>query len=289
MAYKSIPAHAQGDQGFYKCTYKPDIVYRTVDGIELKLQLIVPMQSETLPPLVVYIQGSGWAKQDTYLALPQLSQLTCHGFAVASVAYRDTSITTFPANAEDTKAAVRFLRAHAEEFGFDGSRIGAWGTSSGGHTAAMLGVSEGFFGTEDYADQSDAVQAVVDFYGPTDLLHLDDYPGAMLHASPDSPESMLIGGPLMENPEKAIQASPITYVSPEQPIPPFLIFHGDMDDKVHFSQSERFCAALLAAGKDAELIRIIGGKHGDDGGVMGPDTLPLVIDFFTKHLKEETL
>lgn len=287
MAYKSISAHKQGDQGFYKCTYKPDIVYRTVDGYDLKLQLIVPMTGDALPPLVVYIQGSGWAKQDTYLALPQLSQLACHGFAVASVAYRDTSITTFPANAEDTKAAIRFLRTHAEEFGFDATKIGAWGTSSGGHTAAMLGVTAGFFKTDDYADQDDSVQAVVDFYGPTDLLHLDDYPGAMLHASPDSPESMLIGGPLMENPQKAIAASPISYVKPQQPIPPILIFHGDEDDKVHFSQSERFCAALQAAEKNAELIRVVGGSHGDEGGVMGPDSLSLVIDFFTKYLKEE--
>ncbi|MGI6326261.1 MAG: prolyl oligopeptidase family serine peptidase [Saccharofermentanales bacterium] len=279
-----LPAHRPGDRDFWQCTYIPDIVYSVRDGVELDLQLIVPKEPETPPPLVVYVQGSGWARQDAYTALPLLSHLAGRGFAVASVRFRDTSIAIFPAHLEDTKTAIRFLRANADQYGYHGEKVGIWGTSSGGHTAALVGLTAGLYTTDDYGQYPDDVQAVVDFYGPTDLLHMDDFPGIIKHNASDSPESLLVGGPLPERKELALEASPIYYVTAMRTIPPFLLVHGDRDAKVHFDQSARLYQALTAAGKEATLYAVQNADHGDMG-VSGPAILDLVVEFFDKHLR----
>lgn len=281
-----LPAHRPGDGDFWQCTYIPDIVYAVRDGVELDLQLIVPKEPATPPPLVVYVQGSGWARQDTYTALPLLSHLAGRGFAVAGVRFRDTSLAIFPAHLEDTKTAIRFLRANAGRYGYRAENVGIWGTSSGGHTAALVGLTAGLYTTDDYGQYPDDVQAVVDFYGPTDLLHMDDFPGIIKHNAADSPESLLVGGPLPERKELALAASPIHYVTPTHRIPPFLLVHGDRDAKVHFDQSARLYQALIAAGKEATLYAVQNAGHGDTE-VTGPAILDLVADFFGKHLRIE--
>lgn len=278
-----LDAHRQGGEGFWQCAYLPDIVYASRDGVTLDLQLILPKEPATPPPLVVYVQGSGWARQDTYTALPLLSQLAVRGFAVASVKFRDTSLAIFPAHLEDTKTAIRFLRANAAKYGYSPDHIGIWGTSSGGHTAAMVGLTAGLFANGDYEAYSDDVQAVVDFYGPTDLLHMDDFPGAIRHNSPDSPESMLVGGPLAENKVLATAASPVHYVSDDRMTPPFLIVHGDSDSKVNFDQSARLYKVLISAGKTASLYAVRNADHGDMG-ITGLAIIDLVVNFFRKHL-----
>jgi acetyl esterase/lipase len=278
-----LDAHRPGEDGYWHCTYTPDIPYATVDGVTLDLQLILPADPATRPPLVVYVQGSGWARQDTHSALPMLSALACRGFAVASVRFRDTSIAVFPAHLEDTKTAIRFLRSQAPRYGYQADRIGIWGTSSGGHTAALVGLTAGLFNTGDYVGFSDQVSAVADFYGPTDLPHMDDFPGAMQHNAPDSPESRLIGGPLAQHPDRAVAASPVTYVSSRPTLPPFLIIHGDSDSKVDFDQSARLYLALREAGQAAELYAVRGADHGDPA-IAGPATISLLAGFFHKHL-----
>lgn len=278
-----LDAHRQGSGKFWQCTYLPDIPYASRDGITLDLQLILPKEMPTRLPLIVYVQGSGWARQDTYTALPLLSLLACRGFAVASVKFRDTSLALFPAHLEDTKAAIRFLRANAGKYGYHPERIGIWGTSSGGQTAAMVGLTPGMFATGDYPGYPDDVQAVADFYGPSDLLHMDDFPGVIRHNSADSPESRLVGGPLAEKGDLAMAASPVHYVSVDRATPPFLIVHGDCDSKVHFDQSARLYKALVAAGKTASLYAVRQADHGDMG-ITGPAILDLVADFFQSHL-----
>lgn len=278
-----LDAHRQGRDDFWQCTYLPDIVYATRNGVTLDLQLILPKEPAMPPPLVVYIQGSGWARQDTYTALPLLSALASRGFAVASIKFRDTSIAVFPAHLEDAKTAIRFLRANASQYGYNPEQIGIWGTSSGGQTAAMAGLTAGLFSTTDYAEFSDAVQAVADFYGPTDLLHMDDFPGVIQHNSAESPESKLVGGPLPEHADLAVAASPVHYVSGERMIPPFLIVHGDSDSKVNFDQSARLYKALIAAGHTASLYAVRAADHGDMG-ITGPAIINLVVDFFRKYL-----
>jgi len=278
--------HEEGHRDFWTCSYYPDLVYAARDGVELKLQLIVPRPSAQRPPLIVYIQGSGWRRQDPYVMLPQLCFLAAHNFAVASVAFRDSSAALFPACLEDTKEALRFLRAHAGDYGFDASRAGAWGTSSGGHIAAMLGLTEGLFRAGAHLEQSDAVQAVTDCYGPTDLLTMDDFPGAMRHNDPGSPESLLIGGPLPDNRDRALAASPCFYASDAAGIPPFLILHGLADDKVPKEQSIVLAKSLRSAGADVRLVLIEDAGHGNDGGVLGAETLETITDFFSETLKK---
>lgn len=285
----TIQKLARREEGFgdlWTCCYYPDLVYAVRDGVELKLQLIVPRPSAQTPQLIVYIQGSGWGRQDPYAMLPQLGLLAAHNFAVASVAFRDSSLALFPACLEDTKEALRYLRAHAEEYGFDASRAGAWGTSSGGHIAAMLGLTEGRFRSGAYLEQSDAVQAVADCYGPTDLLTMDDYPGVMRHNDPASPESLLIGGPLPDNKDRARAASPCSYVADAAGIPPFLILHGTADDKVPKEQSMALAESLSDAGADVRLLLVEDAGHGNDGGVLNAETLETITDFFSETLKK---
>ena len=270
-----------GQKGWYQCTYIPNIVYAERGGMTLDVQLLLPqgLQDE---PLIVFIQGSGWGRQDVYTAIPSLSFVASQGFAVASVRYRDTSVATFPAPIEDLKSAIRFLRANAELYGYSPRRIGIWGTSSGGHIASMVGLTPGEYDLGDYAGFDDSVMAVADFFGPADLLHLNDFPG-MDHNGADSPESKLLGCPLQSNPELAQEASPICRVPHGKPLPAVLIVHGDTDMKVNFGQSAAFYRRLKEENADAILYAVKSGDH----GYLCPQTLQLVSDFMRTFLRKE--
>lgn len=270
-----------GQNGWYQCTYIPNITYAQRDGKTLDIQLILP-QGINDEPVIVYVQGSGWAEQNVYMAIPQLSYVAAQGFAVASVRFRDTSVATFPANVEDVKSAIRFLRSQAETYGYSNRRFGIWGGSSGGHTAAMVGLTPGEYRLDDYPEYDDSVMAVADFYGPADLLHMNDYPGVD-HMAADSPESMLVGGPLLENRELAELASPVNHVKPNESMPAFLIVHGDTDKKVNFGQSAALYRKLKEANADVILYAVKSGDH----GYMCPQTLQLVCDFMRTFLRPE--
>ena len=269
-----------GDKGWYQCTYIPNIVYAERDGVTLDIQLILPLGLKD-EPVIVYVQGSGWGEQNVYAAIPALSYVASQGFAVASVRLRDTSAAAFPAHLEDAKSAIRFLRANAASYGYSARRIGIWGGSSGGHTAAMVGLTPGEYDCGDYAGYDDSVMAVADFYGPSNLLHMNDFPG-MDHNSPDSPESKLVGGPLLENRERADEASPVMRVHGGE-LPAFLLVHGDTDMKVNFGQSAELYRKLKEANADAVLYAVKSGDH----GYMCPQVLQLVCDFMRAFLREE--
>jgi len=261
-----------------------DLEYARVDGLSLRLDLYLPLRkSEPRLPVVVWIHGGGWKGGDK--ANTRAPEVLGEGYAVASINYRLSHQATFPAQIHDCKAAIRWLRAHAEEFGLDPERIGAWGSSAGGHLAALLGTSgdvpelEGEVG--DHLDQSSRVQAVCDFYGPTDLLAVLE-PGAWpSHGSPNSPESLLLGGPVAERVELARLASPVTHVSPDDP--PFLIVHGDRDRVVPLDQSVRLHQALTAAGVESTLYVVKGAGH----GFRDPKADALVREFFDRHLRPQ--
>ena len=149
---------------------------------------------------------------------------------------------------------------------------GAYGASAGGHLAAMLGTAGDVkaFDVGAHLDQSSRVQAVVDFFGPTDFLQMDAHrlnAQAMVHDTPDSPESQLVGGPIRDNPDKVARANPITYVTKDDP--PFLIVHGDADALVPHHQSELLEAALKKAGVPVRFVTIPGGLHGGDTEAKG--------------------
>jgi len=271
----------------------PNLEYGRADGKPLLLDLYLPFkQPAGKLPLVVWVHGGGWSagsRRDAP-ALPLLK----HGFAVASVEYRLSQEAKFPAQIEDCKAALRWLRASAATYNLDPDHVGVWGSSAGGHLVAMLGatggVSELDGANKDNADESSKVQAVCDWFGPTDFLLMDKQAagkGQFLHSTPDSPESHLIGAPVADNPAKVAAASPLTYVNAKsakgegKDLPPFLIMHGDKDPLVPYAQSELLRDALQKAGADVTLQIIPGAGH----GFRGTEPTDAVVAFFEKHLK----
>jgi len=165
----------------------------------------------------------------------------------------------------------------------DGSRIGVWGSSAGGHLVAMLGTSGGVKELEGdlgkHTDQDSRVTCVVDYFGPSDLLSMGKYPSRMDHNSADSPESRLVGGPVQETKDAARSAAPTSYVSKDDP--PFLIAHGTEDPLVPLNQSERLDASLRKAGVDVLLVKMVGAGH----GFRNEEITRRVHAFFEKHLR----
>ena len=175
---------------------------------------------------------------------------------MASINYRLSGHATFPAQIEDCKAAIRWLRANAKQYNLDTKRFGVWGSSAGGHLVALLGTSGDVkeFDKGANLDQSSRVQAVCDYYGPTDFVVFVATPRYESHAKADAPEAKLIGGAVLENKDKAAKVNPITYVSADDP--PFLIVHGDKDGTVPINQSELLFAALKKAGRQVHFHTI---------------------------------
>jgi len=225
------------------------------------LDLYLPPGTEPWP-LIVWIHGGAFrtgSKND-----PFPSAYLTRGFAMAAINYRLSQHALWPAQIVDCKSAVRWLRAHAGAYGLDPSRLVAWGPSAGGHLAAMLGVSAHVYawGLGDHLAQDSSVQAVVDYFGPTDFCQMDAHrlPEGMAHDPADSPESQLIGGAIQEHPERVAAANPVTYVTPSAP--PFLIVHGDRDPLVPHHQSVLLASALQRAGVAVQFYTVPGGGHG---------------------------
>jgi len=239
-----------------------DLAYADTENPRQRLDLFLPRQPAVAGklPLVVFIHGGGWQKGDRRSGLGMLAPLVASGrYAGASIGYRLTDEARWPAQIHDCKAAIRWLRGNADRHRLDADRIGVIGTSAGGHLVAMLGTSgeipelEGDLGG--FPERSSRVQCVVDFFGPSDLTTMGGW-----HNGPDSPEARLLGGPVQENKESARDASPIQYVSADDP--PFLIIHGTADRIVPFDQSVTLQRKLAAVGASAVLISIAGGGHG---------------------------
>jgi len=262
-----------------------DLAYVTKNAHERQvLDLYLPAEGDNLP-LIIWIHGGGW--QNGSKDRPTGLQFLRDGYAIASINYRLSGHAIFPAQIEDCKAAVRWLRANARKYRIDPNRFGVWGASAGGHLVAMVGTTGGVkeFDVGENLQVSSRVQAVCDFYGPTDFLQMDAHrvPGAKLaHDSPGSPEAKLVGGPIQDNKEKAARANPITYVS--KGAPPFLIVHGDADPLVPHHQSELLRDALEKAGVPVSLYTVKGGGHGQ-GFQQDANLMPAVRAFFAKTLK----
>ncbi|MCE5238946.1 alpha/beta hydrolase [bacterium] len=272
--------------------YKPDVVFATVNGRDLHMTLVYPKQPPSVPmPVVVWVHGGAW-RAGSYKGAGQLIGLARQGYFCASIEYRLSQEAIFPAQIEDCKGALRFLRAHAQEYRLNPDKIGVWGGSAGGHLVALLGTSGGVKELEGDVggnlEQSSAVQCVVDFFGPSDMTTMIADRGARIlvdQATGLTPEEALIGGKTEEHLEVAKAASPVTYVDKSDP--PFLIVHGEVDKTVPIKQSERLDEALRAAGVDCTFIRVKNGGHG-----FGPNCDPsaqqinqMVMEFLNKHLK----
>lgn len=245
-----------------------------------KLDLYLPEKASGPLPLVIWIHGGGWqnGSKDRCPALP----FTTQGYAVASVNYRLSHHAPFPAQIEDCKAAVRWLRAHAKEQGIDPDRIGVWGASAGGHLVALLGTTGDVKEWDRVGiapDISSRVQAVCDWFGPADLVRV-------VRQSKDTngPVAKLLGGSPADSKEKAAQASPVTYVTRDDA--PTLILHGDQDKLVPLVQSELLAAALRKAGVPVTLKVLPGAAHGGPA-FNSPETLDVVRQFFDSQLKKK--
>jgi acetyl esterase/lipase len=274
-----------------------DVAYAEVSESQ-KMDIYLPISSQETFPLVIYIHGGafkfGDKANEPYLAL--FSYLLMAGYAVASLNYRMSGEATFPALIKDVKTAVRYLRAHAYEYRLDVGRFGAFGDSAGGYLVAMLGTTgsvEEFEGAElGYADQSSRVQAVVDWYGPTNFLEMDRQllndspcgPNEFLHDAPDSPESELMGAPIQTIPELVAKANPANYATPDAP--PFLIQHGTHDCTVPAKQSTLLYAALVkvVGAEQVRLELVPNAEHGDKL-FFRLENMQRVIEFFDGKLK----
>ena len=248
-----------------------------------KLDLYVPESPEPLP-LIIWVHGGGWQAGSKDGCPPLRAGYTELGYAVASIGYRLSGDAVFPAQIEDCKAAIRWLRAHAQEYGLAPERFGVWGSSAGGHLVALLGTSGDVedFDVGAHSDQSSRVQAVCDYYGPTDFKVFVTTPRYESHAKRNSPENKLIGGSVLENPDKVARVNPITYVSNDDP--PFLIVHGDEDGTVPLNQSQLLFEALKEAGVPVHLHTIHGAGHG--GPAFNESVVSnMVREFFEKRLK----
>jgi acetyl esterase/lipase len=238
------------------------VAYAATPGVrQLEVDLYLPPAGQAPPPLVVFVHGGGWRVGSRHSVGPlyqdadpsPFEQVAQAGVAVASVDYRLSGEATWPAQLHDVKAAVRWLRGRSADLGIDPDRIAAWGESSGGHLAELLGLTgddPALEGDVGMTGPSSAVVAVVAWYAPSDLTAL---PGD-LGVDPRDPatrEALLLGAPAIEVPERAAQAAPITHVSPGAP--PFLLLHGEADRFVPAVQSVRLHTALVEAGVRAEL------------------------------------
>ncbi len=272
MAYNSAHAFDQGKLG----TVEKDVTYCTNGGVPQRLDLYYP-QTPGPWPAAIFVHGGGWtsgSKQDPS-GTREIDALQQGGFLVAAVDYRLAPQYPFPAQIEDVACAVRFLRANATQLNLDPSRIGAWGTSAGGHLASLLGTSDpaAGFAIGAYTEYSSRVQAVVSLYGPTDF-------SVPFAGGYDGQEKVFAGF-------DRLLASPITYVTPDDP--PFFFVHGDQDVLVPLSQSEVMVAALQAAGVPAQLLVVRNAGHGlhPEGGTPEPsrqEVTEAIVGFFREVL-----
>lgn len=263
-------------------TVTRDLAYTASSNKAQRLDLYLPAQSPKPWPLVVWIHGGAWQagnKSDNGAL-----GLTARGYAVASVEYRFSQEAAFPAQIEDCKAAIRWLRAKAGDYGYDAERIGVWGNSAGGHLVCLLGTSGDVpaFDTGGNTNQSSRVQAVCNFYGPTDLLRFAKTPGYERGDKPDAPEGRLVGGTVNSKPEVAKAASPVTYVSADDP--PFLHYHGTKDPLVPADQAIALDEALRGAGVTSELHLLEGAGHGGPA-FNAPEVRTNILAFFDRYIR----
>ena len=258
-----------------------DIPYVRRGDLTLSVQLILPDTAHA--PLIVYVTGSAFHRQDIAGTLPRLSLLADKGYAVASVQYRGVEDAIFPAQVLDAKAAVHFLRAHAAEYGYDAENIFLMGDSSGGHTALLAALTDGIPALSE-TEASVDVRGVIAHYPPTDMARMAEQPSNTDHDTADCPEALLIGGKrVSEHPELIAKTAVTQFVTAEREIPPVLLFHGTNDETVPFHQSCLLFDRLRDTGKDAAFYAVEGAHHG--GRAFWSETvLRITCDFVQKHI-----
>ncbi len=269
----------------------PDITYSVETGNDLKLTIITPCRDKSnekhIPryPLIVFVQGSAFTFPNIYYEIPQLSNYAQKGYVVATLTHRNClEGNPFPAYLQDVKTAIRFLRKHADEYGIDTNRIGIWGTSSGGNTALLVGLTQGKpeYITTEHPGYSDTVKCVVDCFGPTDLRKLYEKVKSDGQGITDIFEG-LMGGNEDDNGLMLLdKMNPMNHIEDGKQYPPFLLIHGDADESVPYEHSEKMYHVLIESGIQAEMICVENGPH--EGTLWSRQLHDLILDYFNKNL-----
>jgi len=286
VRWPAAPAHAAAGR-------MTSMTYCTPVGVALPMDVYEPAAWATRPaPAVLYVHGGGWimgaresqgigaglAGNDAALFPRLRATLNARGFVVASIDYRLAPLYPWPDQIEDAMCAVRFLRAHAAALGIDATRIGAWGSSAGGHLVALMGTAGPVAGLDGgrYHDQSSRLQAVVDMFGPTDLTRTDDsnaFARTLFQITMGSSQAV------------RRSASPITYAGAHDPS--FLILQGTQDTLVPPRHARELARQLRAAGSPVTLVMVKNTGHGlitPGEQPSATDLVRMVTDFFTRTL-----
>ncbi|MBM6955225.1 MAG: alpha/beta hydrolase [Lactobacillus sp.] len=248
-----------------------NVTYSAVDGEALKMDILAPwsqrydyLKSDPRP-LIVFVQGSSWRQPTMGEEIPQLVQFVKAGYIVATVQHRNSlDGHSFPAFLQDVKTAIRFLRAHAEQYAIDPQRVAIWGTSSGANASLLVALTpnDSRYKTAEYADQSDAVNAVVSCFAPTDVV--DTFKNASQVPGSDILQYSLFGTDPSKWDDIKRQMSPLYQIKDGQKYPPFLLLHGDADKVVPYHQMEDMYHALEEHGVSVEAYRVKGANHERD-------------------------
>lgn len=267
------------------------VTYSAATGVELKLELLLPWavadgKTDKRWPCIVFVQGSAWTFPDVGFELPQLADFARKGYVVATVTHRSSvDYHKAPAFLEDVKTAIRFLRKNADEYGIDPERIGIWGTSSGGNTALLVGLTgdDPIYRTDEYSEYSDRVKTVVECFGPADMFAL--FAQGIQEKDEEGNTSIfirLLGDEPREQKERMSLMNPIEKVVPGRTYPPFLLLHGDKDELVPYEQSVVMAEKLCENDVHTEMIRIEGAPH--EGDFWSQELLDLIADYFERTL-----
>lgn len=271
----------------------PDIVYSQPDTYfgytakKLKMHFVRLAEDEldaynkTKRPTVVWVIGGAFQETAPLKFAPELAFLARAGYNVALIDYRICSEGQFPSAVEDTKTAVRFLRAHADRYGVDADRIAVMGDSAGGYLAAMAGVTGGkeIFEGPEWSGYDSSVKAVIDMYGSIDMEQLAKHPDVGIFNDHFNPPAMFLGRDLTD--EKFAQADPCTYIT--ENTPPHLILHGTADEMVPCEQSKRLYEALEKKNVPAELYLLKGVYHARNE-FWQQEIKDIILDFLNKYL-----
>nr|WP_321450830.1 alpha/beta hydrolase [uncultured Carboxylicivirga sp.] len=287
--FRELPADSEMD-------LVKDVVFHqseSIDGDPMSLKMdVITYKDDKVRPCVVYVIGGGFSHAMKERNLYDRYEVAKGGYVVASVQYHVISTGIYSDAVKDIKAAIRYLRANAKEYGIDPEKMAVWGESAGGYLSAMVGTTNGVekFEEGENLDQSSDVKAVIDTYGLSDLTKVgDDYDeeAAKAHHTVKSPDGQFVHGKnsgltSLDKPEVVAQANPITYVDENDP--PFLLFHGMQDKAVSPSQTLLLHNALREKGVSSTRYVLEGAGHAT-AEFSDPQVINIIISFLDKHLK----
>lgn len=256
--------------------YIPDVEYKKYGDISRKLQMIVPYATDKKYPLIVYLPGSAFYRQEMYNSVPEFGKLAERGFVVAALQYRESQIAKFPAQIEDVHNAITFLKAKAEEFHIDFDHIFIMGHSSGAYNSLMAGVTEAEY----------RISGVIACSAPSYLSYEPEVLDAGLtDYKPEDyrPELDMLGIARFED-DMALfhRARVATYVTPQREIPPILLIHGNRDGDVTVENSRKLYRELTVSGKDVTYYELTGQGHGG-AWLWDKTTLDIAAEFCRRY------